>query len=106
DRGAEYVKCRHRDLEAVAGLTDQVSCSDMAVCEGDARKRGRRDHLDTFDNRQAGIVAAHDERRQALRAGGLACTSEYNVKIGDAPVRNPGLLTIKCEAVAVSPRRR
>src|SRR5262249_13838101 len=102
-RGAEDIERRHRDLEAVAGSTDENVGADTAVPEGKARKRMRRHHLDALGNRQAGIIAAHDKSRQALSACRLAGACKYHVKIGDPSVRYPRLFTIEGETVTAWP---
>ena len=61
----------------------------------------RGDRVEPFGDRQAGRVRGHDEGRETLRARALAGAGEERVDIGDAAVRDPCLLAVEDESVAV-----
>ena len=107
DRRAEDVERRHRDLEAVAGPADAVLDRHAAGIEAQRRERMRRDHVDALGDAQAGRVGLDQEGRQPARARRLAGAGEDDVMVGDAAIRDPGLLAVDADmAVAVRRRRR
>ena len=103
DRGAEHVEGRHGNPEAVAGGANQGRGRQATLLEADPRKRVRRHRVQPLGHGESWRRRGHDERAQALRAGSLAGPGEDHVDIGDAPVRDPGLLAIQYPAVAVAP---
>ena len=102
DRGAEDVERRHGDLEAFARRADHGGRRDRDALEFQPRQRMRRDHLDVFGDRKAGQILRQQKCREALGAGAFAGAREHDVEIGDAAVRNPGLLAVEHVAVAVA----
>ena len=65
-----------------------------------------RDHIQTLGDGKARIVRFDDKRRKSACARSFARPGENNVKVGDAAVRNPCLLAVEDEAVAIATRDR
>ena len=72
-----------------------------AVREAKPRQRMRCDHVDALGDLKAGRVGIDDEGRDAARARRFAGAGEDDVEIGDAAVRDPGLLAVEHVVVAV-----
>ena len=51
--------------------------------------------VEAFGDGEAGIVGRDDEGREAARARRLAGAGEHHVEVGDAAVRDPGLLAVE-----------
>ena len=81
-----------------------------AAGEAQAGERVRRDDVDALGDREAGRVGVDDEGADAARALRrrivlVAGAREDDVEVGDAAVRDPGLLAVEDVAVAVGARR-
>ena len=61
----------------------------------------RRDHFDALGDAESQDAGIDDEGRDAAAAFALAGAGEHDVKIGDAPVGDPGLFAVEHIGVAV-----
>ena len=62
----------------------------------------RRDDLQPFGNRQPGRIGGGDESGEALRPRCLAGACENDIEVGDAAIRDPGLLASEAVSVAIT----
>ena len=79
-------------------------CADRhaAAAEAQARQRMRRDHLDAFGDLEARAYRRRPTKAEMPRAPGASpVRANTRVEIGDAAVRDPGLLAIEHIVVAV-----
>ena len=98
---AEDIQHRHRDAKPLAWRAQQRRLRHPHIAEPQPPQRMRRDHLQPLDHLEARQARGHDEGRQPARPRRLAGAGENRVDIGDAAVRDPGLLAVQNVAVAV-----
>ena len=82
-------------LKPSPGAPRRLAHRHADIVEAQRRQRMRRDHLDAFLHAQARRVGIDHEGRQPARARRLAGAGEHHVMIGDAAVRDPGLVAVR-----------
>src|SRR5580704_9629821 len=102
DGAPKNVERCHRDLEALAFLTDAAAHGNSRALEAERPQRMRRDGFDALARRAPGSRRIHGKCRQALRAvaGG---SRENDVEVSDACVGDPRFLPVDDIPVTVTP---
>src|SRR6185437_8058735 len=101
DGGAEDIERLHGELEAVTFAAEPLRGGDAAALERQRGERMRCDDIDAARDRETRSAGVDDEAGNSLggRAAigallGGARAREDAVKVGDAAVRDPGLLAV------------
>ena len=105
DGGAEDVERAHGDLEALSGTAEPPVRRKTAAFETQCGQRMRGHDVDTFGDRETGVVREDQERRDSTGARRFAGAGEQRVDISDPAVRDPGLLAVQAISVPVLARR-
>jgi hypothetical protein len=100
---AAVVEDRHRDLEALALLAEQVLGGDAHVGEADRGGRGRADaHLVLVRPMANAFPGRLDDERGNLAARPVGA-GEHGIQVGDAAVGDPDLLAVQDPAAVGLP---
>src|SRR5262245_5421192 len=102
NRGAEHIECRHRDLEAISCIANEGGTRHATAIEAKARQWMWSHDVQAFGDRQARVVRFDNESGKAARTRRLAGAGKDDVEVGDATVRNPGLLAVNNESVSIT----
>src|SRR5438552_4144977 len=77
---------------ALRRRAEAIGMGNAAVGATQAGERMRRDHINAIDNLEGRPASAADESRDAGRSRHFAGARKQHVEVGDAAVRDPGLI--------------
>ena len=100
------VQRRHRDLEPVAGIAQQIRRGHAAVGELQPAQRVRGDDVEAFGYLEARQIRVDDQRGQALCAGCVLRPAENDVLMRQPAVGNKRLFAVEHVMIAVEARIR